>query len=59
MAVVSRSRMVGRGVCAALVGVTLGTYAASRLRLSRQLGNRVLDVLDLDEPLGPRTQPTR
>jgi hypothetical protein len=51
--------MVGRGVCAALVGVTLGTYAASRLRVSRQLGNRVLDVLDLDEPLGPRTQATR
>jgi hypothetical protein len=50
---------VARGVCAALVGVTLGTYAASRLRVSRQLGNRVLDVLDLDEPLGPRTQATR
>ena len=59
MAVISRSRMVGRGVCAALVGVTLGTYAASRLRVSRQLGNRVLDVLDLDEPLGPRAQATR
>ena len=59
MAVISRSRMVGRGVCAALLVVTLGTYAASRLRVSRQLGNRVLDVLDLDEPLGPRTQATR
>jgi hypothetical protein len=57
MAAVSRTRMLGRGMCAALVGVTLGTYAASRV--SRQLGNRVLDVLDLDEPLGPRTRTTR
>jgi hypothetical protein len=56
---VSRFRTTARGACAALVGVTLGTYAASRLRVSRQLGNRVLDVLDLDEPRRPRPRASR
>src|SRR5882757_1283237 len=51
MATVQRSRIPGFGVAAVLLGVSLGTYAAHRLRVSQKLGNRVLNVLDLDEPL--------
>ena len=51
MATIQRLRLPGLGVAAVLLGVSLGTYAARRLKVSQKLGNRVLDVLDLDEPL--------
>jgi hypothetical protein len=40
-------------VYVALLGATLCTYAVGRLDVTRKFGNRVLDVLDLDEPLTP------
>ena len=54
MAATRRFRRPGPGVYAALLGATLCTYAVGRLNVTRKLGNRVLDALDLDEPL---TQP--
>jgi hypothetical protein len=51
MVTIQRVRLPGLGVAAVLLGVSLGTYAARRLTVSQKLGNRVLDVLDLDEPL--------
>jgi hypothetical protein len=57
MATIQRSRIPGFGVAAVLLGVSLGTYAAHRLKVSQKLGNRVLNVLDLDEPLS--TAPTK
>jgi hypothetical protein len=57
MATIHRLRIPGFGVAAALLGVSLGTYAARRLKVSQKLGNRVLNVLDLDEPLS--TAPTK
>jgi hypothetical protein len=53
MAATRRSRRPGPGVYVALLGATLCTYAVGRLDVTRKFGNRVLDVLDLDEPLTP------
>jgi hypothetical protein len=53
MAATRRFRRPGPGVYAALLGATLCTYAVGRLNVTRKLGNRVLDALDLDEPLTP------
>lgn len=53
MAATRRFRRPGPGVYAALLGATLCTYAVGRLDVTRKLGNRVLDALDLDEPLTP------
>jgi len=51
MAATRRFRRPGPGVYAALLGATLCTYAVGRMDVTRKFGNRVLDVLDLDEPL--------
>lgn len=48
-----RSPWPAPGVYAAVLGATLCTYAVGRLDVSRKFGNRVLDALDLDEPLTP------
>ena len=48
-----RSPWPAPGVYAAVLGATLCTYAVGRLDVSRKFGNRVLDALDLDEPLPP------
>jgi hypothetical protein len=40
-------------VCALVAGIVLCTYAISRLDAARRLGDRLLDLLDLDAPLTP------
>ena len=51
MATTRRFRRPGPGLYAVLLGATLCTYAVGRMDVTRKFGNRVLDVLDLDEPL--------
>lgn len=58
MAATRRFRRPGPGVYVAVLGATLCTYAVGRMDVTRKFGNRVLDVLDLDEPLTRAARPS-